>query len=116
MACAAALASLDIYKEEGLFESAVESAKHMQEAAHSLKGTKNVIDIRNMGLIAAVEIEARQGAVGSRGFEAMKKAWELGVMIRANGDTIAFSPPLIVKNDQIDEMFDVTKKAIESLN
>ena len=116
VACAAALASLDIYKEEGLFERAVESAKHMQEAAHSLKGTKNVIDIRNMGLIAAVEIQAKDGAIGSRGFETMKKAWDLGVMIRANGDTIAFSPPLIVENSQIDQMFDVTKKAIESIN
>ena len=116
VACAAALASLDIYKEEGLFERAVESAKHMQEAAHSLKGTKNVIDIRNMGLIAAVEIQAKEGAIGSRGFETMKKAWDLGVMIRANGDTIAFSPPLIVENSQIDQMFDVTKKAIESIN
>jgi beta-alanine--pyruvate transaminase len=116
VACAAALASLDIYKEEGLFERAVESAKHMQEAAHSLKGTKNVIDIRNMGLIAAVEIQAKDGAIGDRGFETMKKAWDLGVMIRANGDTIAFSPPLIVENSQIDQMFDVTKKAIESIN
>ena len=116
VACAAALASLDIYKEEGLFERAVESAKHMQEAAHSLKGTKNVIDIRNMGLIAAVEIQAKEGAIGARGFETMKKAWDLGVMIRANGDTIAFSPPLIVENSQIDQMFDVTKKAIESIN
>ena len=116
VACAAALASLDIYKEEGLFERAVDSAKHMQEAAHSLKGTKNVIDIRNMGLIAAVEIQAKDGAIGARGFETMKKAWDLGVMIRANGDTIAFSPPLIVENSQIDQMFDVTKKAIESIN
>ena len=116
VACAAALASLDIYKEEGLFERAVESARHMQEAAHSLKGTKNVIDIRNMGLIAAVEIQAKDGAIGSRGFETMKKAWDLGVMIRANGDTIAFSPPLIVENNQIDQMFDATKKAIESIN
>jgi beta-alanine--pyruvate transaminase len=116
VACAAALASLDIYKEEGLFERAVESAKYMQEAAHSLKGTKNVIDIRNMGLIAAVEIQAKEGAIGARGFETMKKAWDLGVMIRANGDTIAFSPPLIVENSQIDQMFDVTKKAIESIN
>ena len=116
VACAAALASLDIYKEEGLFERAVESAKHMQEAAHSLKGTKNVIDIRNMGLIAAVEIQAKEGAIGARGFETMKKAWDLGVMIRANGDTIAFSPPLIVENNQIDQMFDATKKAIESIN
>jgi beta-alanine--pyruvate transaminase len=116
VACAAALASLDIYKEEGLFERAVESAKHMQEAAHSLKGTKNVIDIRNMGLIAAVEIQAKEGAIGARGFETMKKAWDLGVMIRANGDTIAFSPPLIIENNQIDQMFDATKKAIESIN
>ena len=116
VACAAALASLDIYKEEGLFERAVESAKHMQEAAHSLKGTRNVIDIRNMGLIAAVEIQAKEGAIGARGFETMKKAWDLGVMIRANGDTIAFSPPLIVENNQIDQMFDATKKAIESIN
>jgi beta-alanine--pyruvate transaminase len=116
VACAAALASLDIYKEEGLFERAVDTAKQMEMAAHNLKGTKNVIDIRNMGVIAAVEIQAREGAIGARGFEAMKIAWGHGVMIRANGDTIAFSPPLIVKDSQIDQMFDVTKKAIESLN
>jgi beta-alanine--pyruvate transaminase len=116
VACAAALASLDIYKEEGLFERAVSTAKQMEIAAHSLKGTKNVIDIRNMGVIAAVEIQAREGAIGARGFEVMKAAWSHGVMIRANGDTIAFSPPLIVKDQQIDQMFDVTKKAIESLN
>ena len=69
-----------------------------------------------MGLIAAVEIQAKDGAIGTRGFETMKKAWDLGVMIRANGDTIAFSPPLIVENNQIDQMFDATKKAIESIN
>jgi beta-alanine--pyruvate transaminase len=116
VACAAALATLDIYKEEGLFENAAKQSPVIQEAAHSLKGTKNVIDIRNMGLIAAIEMAPSSAGVGVRGFQVMKKAWDMGLMVRANGDTLAFSPPLIVKENHIDEMFTTIKKAIEQVD
>ena len=116
VACAAALATLDIYKEEGLFDNAAHIAPVIEEAAHSLKGTKHIIDIRNLGVIAALELEPKKGAVGVRGFETMKKAWDLGLMVRANGDTLAFSPPLIIKDSQVDEMFTKVKKALEHVD
>ena len=116
VACAAALATLDIYQEEGLFDNAAHMAPIIEEAAHSLKGTKHIIDIRNLGVIAALELEPKGNAVGARGFEAMKKAWDLGLMVRANGDTLAFSPPLIIKENQVDEMFTKVKKALEQVD
>ena len=116
VACAAALATLDIYKEEGLFDNAAHIAPVIEEAAHSLKGTKHIIDIRNLGVIAALELEPKKGAVGVRGFETMKKAWDLGLMVRANGDTRAFSPPLIINDSQVDEMFTKVKKALEHVD
>ena len=88
----------------------------IEEAAHSLKGTKHIIDIRNLWVIAALELEPKGNAVGARGFEAMKKAWDLGLMVRANGDTLAFSPPLIIKENQVDEMFTKVKKALEQVD
>ena len=116
VACAAALATLDIYQEEGLFDNAANMAPVIEKAAHNLKGTKHIIDIRNLGVIAALELEPKSGAVGARGFEAMKKAWDLGLMVRANGDTLAFSPPLIINESQIDEMFTKIKKALEQVD
>ena len=116
VACAAALATLDIYKEEGLFDNAAHIAPVIEEAAQSLKGTKHIIDIRNLGVIAALELEPKKGAVGVRGFETMKKAWDLGLMVRANGDTLAFSPPLIINDSQVDEMFTKVKKALEHVD
>ncbi len=116
VACAAALATLDIYQEEGLFDNAAHMAPIIEEAAHSLKGTKHIIDIRNLGVIAALELEPKGSAVGARGFETMKKAWDLGLMVRANGDTLAFSPPLIIKENQVDEMFTKVKKALEQVD
>ena len=116
VACAAALATLDIYQEEGLFDNAAHMAPIIEEAAHSLKGTKHIIDIRNLGVIAALELEPKGNAVGARGFETMKKAWDLGLMVRANGDTLAFSPPLIINENQVDEMFTKVKKALEQVD
>jgi beta-alanine--pyruvate transaminase len=113
VACAAALATLDIYQDEGLFDNAAKMSPVIEQAAHSLKGTKNVADIRNLGVIAAIELEPRGNTIGARGFETMKKAWEMGLMVRANGDTLAFSPPLIVNESQVDEMFTTVKQAIE---
>jgi beta-alanine--pyruvate transaminase len=114
--CAAALATLDIYQEEGLFENAAKMAPLIEQAAHSLKGTKHIIDIRNLGVIAALELEPRDKSPGSRGFQVMKKAWELGLMVRANGDTLALSPPLIINESQVDQMFTTIKQALEQVD
>ncbi|HNB25743.1 MAG TPA: aspartate aminotransferase family protein, partial [Alphaproteobacteria bacterium] len=86
VACAAALASLDIYKEEGLFENCASLSKYWEDAVHALKGIKNVIDLRNMGLIAGIELEPIPGKPTARAFSAFLKAYEQGLLIRTTGD------------------------------
>ena len=115
VACAAALATLDIYEKEGLLTRAGDLAARFQAAAHGLKGLPNVIDIRNLGLMAAVELAPREGAVGARGYEAMVKAFESGLLVRLTGDTLAFSPPLIVSEAEIDRMFDMIGAILKHL-
>jgi len=105
VACAAALATLDIYKKEALLTRAADLAPTYEAAVHGMKGLPNVIDIRNLGLMAAVELRPREGAPGARGYEAMVKAFESGLLVRLTGDTLAFSPPLIVSEAEIDRMF-----------
>ena len=105
MAAAAGLASLDTYAEEGLFERVESLAPYWEDAVHSLKGTRNVIDLRNLGLVAAIELAPREGAPGARAMEAMIKAWDKGLMIRTTGDIIALSPPFIVEKSHIDQLF-----------
>ena len=101
-ACAAGLATLGIYEREGLMTRAKTLAAQWEAAAHSLRGLPHVIDIRNYGLIGAVELEPRPGKVGSRGFDVFLKCFERGIMVRQTGDTIAMSPPLIIEQKQID--------------
>ena len=113
LAAAAGLATLEIYRSEGLFERAASLESYWADAVHSLKGLPHVVDIRNIGIVAGVELEARPGAVGTRGFETFLKCFELGVMVRSTADTIALSPPLIVEKEQIDQMFDTLGKAIK---
>jgi beta-alanine--pyruvate transaminase len=115
VACAAALATLDIYEKEDLLTRAGGLASHFEAAAHGLKGLPNVIDIRNLGLMAAVELAPRDGAVGARGYEAMVKAFESGLLVRLTGDALAFSPPLIVSEAQIDRMFDMVGSILKHL-
>jgi beta-alanine--pyruvate transaminase len=103
-ACAAALATQDIYEREGLLTRARDLAKTWEDAVHSLRPLPNVIDIRNLGLVAAVELQPRAGAPGARAYEAFVKAFEKGLLIRVTGDTIALSPPLIISPAQIDEL------------
>jgi beta-alanine--pyruvate transaminase len=103
-ACAAALATQDIYEREGLLTRARELAKTWEDAVHSLRSAPNVIDIRNLGLVAAVELQPRAGAPGVRAYETLVKAFEKGLLIRVTADTIALSPPLIISPAQIDEL------------
>ena len=107
IACAAALATLDTYREEGLFQRAAELAPYWQEAMHSLKEAPNVIDIRNIGLVAGIELEPRPGKPTARAYEAFTKCYEKGLLIRTTGDIVALSPPLIVQKSQIDQIVDV---------
>jgi beta-alanine--pyruvate transaminase len=114
LACAAA-ATLEVYKEEGLFENARALAPHWEERLHGLRGRRNVIDIRNIGLMGAVELSSRPGAVGERAYDAMVMGFEKGLMLRITGDTLAMSPPLMVTAEQIDEIVDMLGGIIDEL-
>ena len=106
LACAAALATLDTYAEENLFDKAIELGDYWQEGIHSLKGLPNVIDIRNYGLIGAIELAPRPGAPGTRAYDAFTRAFHEGnLLTRVTGDTIALSPPLILEKAHIDRIF-----------
>jgi beta-alanine--pyruvate transaminase len=112
IACAAGLATLDIYQREGLLRRAASLAPRLESAVHSLKGLPNVIDIRNYGLIGAVELEPRAGKPTARAYDVFLKCFERGVLVRAAGDVIAVSPPLIVEEKQIDRIFEVLGQAL----
>lgn len=116
MACAAALGTLDTYEEEGLLTRGAELSDYWQEAVHSLKGLPNVIDLRNMGLIAGIELAPREGAPTARAFEAFLKAYEAGLLIRTTGDTIALSPPLIIEKSHIDFAFGTIADILKTLD
>ncbi len=104
VAAAAAIATLEVYEEDDLFLRASELAAHWQEALHSLADHPFVIDIRNIGLIGAIELEPIQEHPTKRAFSAFLRAFERGCLIRTTGDIIAISPPLIINKTQIDEL------------
>ncbi|HEX6941479.1 MAG TPA: aspartate aminotransferase family protein [Gemmatimonadaceae bacterium] len=116
LACAAALATLKVYRDEGLFERAGELAPYWEDAVHSLKGLPNVIDIRNIGLVAGIELEPREGKPGARGLEALIKCFNEGLLIRSTADIIALSPPLIVEKGQIDHLIEVLGGVLRDLS
>jgi beta-alanine--pyruvate transaminase len=111
-ACAAALAALDIYERENLLTRAAALASHWESAVHSLRDLPHVIDIRNIGLVAAIELEPREGAPSARAYEALTKAFDQGLLIRVTGDTIALSPPLIISEEQIDQLTSSLRKIL----
>ncbi|WP_336978579.1 aspartate aminotransferase family protein [Altererythrobacter fulvus] len=105
LASAAAITTLGIYEREGLFEKAIELEEYWADAVHSLKGVRNVIDCRNIGLIGGIELEPRPDAPGRRAMEVFHRAFDSGLLIRVTGDIIALSPPLILEKSHIDEIF-----------
>ena len=115
IASAAAIATLDTYKEEDLFQRAADIAPYWEDALHSLKGLPHVKDIRNMGLIGAVELESIEGEPTKRAFSAFIKAFEAGVMIRTTGDIIAMSPPLIIEKEHIDQLIGTLADILKEL-
>ncbi len=104
LACAAGIAAIDLYASEALFERARALEGHWETALHALKGLPHVIDIRNFGLVAGIELAPRAGAPGARAMELFRAMFDAGLLIRVTGDIIALSPPLIITADQIDEM------------
>ncbi|WP_349435200.1 aspartate aminotransferase family protein [Pararhizobium sp. A13] len=114
IACAAALGTLDTYRDEGLLTRGAELASYWADALHSLKDCPHVIDIRNIGLIGAIELQPIAGEPTKRAFSAFLKAYESGYLIRTTGDIIALSPPLIITKAQIDELIDGIRKVLQS--
>jgi beta-alanine--pyruvate transaminase len=116
LACAAGLAALDLYVEEDLFARARQLEPYWADAVHSLKGLPNVLDIRNAGLSAAIDLGAKPGAPGKRGFEAMDRAFhDFDLLLRGVGDTLILTPPLIVSEAQIGEIVEKTTLAIKAV-
>jgi beta-alanine--pyruvate transaminase len=105
VACAAGIATQEIYRREGLLQRAREVGKAWEDGVHSLKGLPHVIDLRNLGLIGAVELEPIAGKPGARAYAAFVRAFEKGLLIRVTGDIIALSPPLIIEPGHIDQVF-----------
>ena len=115
LAAAAGLATLELYAHEGLFDRAASLESYWADGVHALRGRPNVIDLRNIGLVGAIELEPRPGAPGARGFEAFLKCFEMGVLVRSTADTIALSPPLIVERPEIDRIFEVLADALRAV-
>jgi beta-alanine--pyruvate transaminase len=115
LACAAALATQDLYRDENLFERARKLEPVWADAVMSLKGLPNVLDIRTVGLVAAIDLASRPDAVGQRAYEALERAFEDGLMIRVTGETIALTPPLIISEDQIGELVDKVGQTIRAV-
>jgi beta-alanine--pyruvate transaminase len=116
LASAAGLATLEVYAEEDLFNRARDLSPYWEEAMHALRGRRHVIDIRNLGLVAAIELEPRAGAPGARAMEAFHACFDQGVLIRVTGDVIALSPPLIIGKSQIDEIAERLAGVLDALD
>jgi beta-alanine--pyruvate transaminase len=115
VAAAATLAALDIYQRERLFERAKSLSAKFEDAAHALRHAPYVRDIRNLGLVAGIELEPRPERPGSRAYEVFLRCLERGVLVRYTGDTLAFSPPLIVEPAQIEQIFGTVAEALQSI-
>jgi beta-alanine--pyruvate transaminase len=114
-ATAACIATLDLYARDRLFDRAASKAPKFEAAVHALRGAPFVKDVRNLGLVAGVELESREGAPGARAYEAFVKCFEAGVLVRYTGDILAFSPPLIVEDEQIDTIFSTVRRVLETI-
>ena len=115
LACAAIVATLNIYRRDKLFERGASMAQAFEDAAHSLKGAPHVIDVRNLGLVAGIELKPRDGAPGARAAEVFQKCFDQGLMVRYTGDIIAISPPLIIEPAQITELFDRIRSVLNEI-
>jgi beta-alanine--pyruvate transaminase len=113
LACAAGLATLETYADEGLLTRATKMASSFEQAVHSLEGLPNVIDVRNIGLVGGIELAPIPGEPGKRAFSVFLDCWEKGVLVRTTGDTVALSPPLIIEDSHIEQIVSTLKGAIQ---
>jgi beta-alanine--pyruvate transaminase len=116
LASAAGIAAMDVYEGEGLFERAAELAPYYEDAMHSLKGERHVIDVRNLGLMAGIELEPRKGEPGKRGFEVFLEGYKSGVFYRLNGEIFQIAPPLITTREQVDQIVDVLRQSVNAVD
>jgi beta-alanine--pyruvate transaminase len=116
LACAAALAALDVYRDEGLFERARRLATPFEEAVHSLRGAPHVVDVRNFGLVAGIELAPRPGRPTARAIDVLRHAFAAGVLVRTTADTIAIAPPLVVAEAQVAEIVGVLRAALQAVD
>ncbi len=116
LATAAIRATLGIYRDEGLFQRAADLADTFAQAAHSLKDSRHVIDIRNLGLVAGIELQPRPGQPGARAAEVFDKCFDKGVLVRYTGDIIAISPPLIISADEIGKIFTTLQTVLATID
>jgi len=107
LAVAAALATMDIYVREDLFARARALESYWEDAVHSLKGLAHVVDLRNLGLVAGIELAPIAGKPAARGFDVFLRCLEKGLLVRTTGDIVALSPPLVITRAQIDELFGI---------
>jgi beta-alanine--pyruvate transaminase len=115
MAAAAVVATQKLYEDEQTFAGAAAIAPYFEEAVHSLRGARHVVDIRNLGLVAGIELEPRAGAPGRRAYEAFVNCFESGLLVRTTGDIIALSPPLIIEKSHIDQMMAMLRDAMQAV-
>jgi len=115
-ACAAGLATLEIYRREGLLTRVNDLAQGFEDAVHGLRGKPHVIDVRNLGLMAGIELAPRDGAPGARGLEAHVKAFEAGALVRYTGDILALSPPLIATPDDLSRLVSIVSAVLDTID
>ena len=115
IAAASACATLELYRDEKLFERAAQLAPHFESEIHKLDGHKHVKDVRNLGLVGGIELHTRDGQIGVRAYQTFVKCYEAGVLIRVTGDIIAISPPLIINQAQISEIFDTIARVLDTV-
>jgi beta-alanine--pyruvate transaminase len=116
LACAAAIASLQVYRDEKLFERAALMSSVFEDAAHGLRGLPFVKDVRNLGMVCGIELEPLAGAPAARAYTVFERCfWEKGILIRTTGDIIALSPPLTINEVQVAELFDGIADCLKQL-
>jgi beta-alanine--pyruvate transaminase len=115
MAAAAVVATQKLYRDEGLFERAAAMAPILDDAVHGLRGTRHVVDLRSLGLVAGIELEPRPGRPGKRGYEAFVRCFEAGVLVRVTGDIIAMSPPLIIEQAHVDQLVTTLRDVLQKI-
>jgi beta-alanine--pyruvate transaminase len=116
LACAAALGTLETYADESLLTRGAKIAPAFEHAVHSLRESPHVIDIRNIGLVGAIELESVAGSPGKRAFDVFRECFQRGVLIRTTGDIIALSPPLIVEESHIDQAISTIADVLKTVS